>query len=125
MDDQYQQLLNNTLDFSIEILGLCKTLNSEEMVFFTKPLFENTTNMGREISEAFAVRNNRNYQVKLLKAEDEAREVLYWLNRIEKDVIVRTEFRTPIGHCEELIRMICQEANSRPGFHRRNITPVL
>jgi len=106
MKHKLESLLLESFDFSIEIILLCKKLNELSHVFYVKSLFQTASHMGVNLTEAVEFQVNRTFLIKLNKAAGDAKETLYWLKRIEKDVATNIDAQTCIEHCENILRQI-------------------
>jgi four helix bundle protein len=88
--DKSQQLEKRMMDFSLDIIRLCKQANkSQENQIITNQLIRSATSIGANYAEAINAASKQDFRNKIFISKKEAAETRYWLRlfaRVNEDI---------------------------------------
>ncbi|RTL58799.1 MAG: four helix bundle protein [Sphingobacteriales bacterium] len=100
------KILNLTFDFSIEIIGLYKTLIQHNEFVISKQLLRSATSIGANVEEANAAQTKKDFIMKMSIASKEARETKYWLRLLDKSQFVKLDYAAHLQKIEHIINIL-------------------
>jgi four helix bundle protein len=99
-------ILEKSLDFAIDIIGLFKVLTSKGEFILSKQLFRAATSIGANVNESTAAASKKDFISKITIASKEARETEYWLLLLEKSQIVAFDYSKYIAKITEINKIL-------------------
>ena len=100
------KIVTLTFDFSIEIIGLYKTLLEQKEYVISKQLLRSATSIGANVEEANAAQTKKDFIAKMSIASKEARETKYWLRLLDRSKLVPLDYSTYLTSIEHIINII-------------------
>ena len=100
------KILSLTFDFSIQIIGLYKTLIQQNEYVISKQLLRSATSIGANVEEANAAQTKKDFITKMSIASKEARESKYWLRLLDKSQMVKTDYSSYLTTIEHIINIL-------------------
>lgn len=100
------KIVTLTFDFSIEIIGLYKTLLEQKEYVISKQLLRSATSIGANVEEANAAQTKRDFAAKVSIASKEARETKYWLRLLDKSELVPLDYSNYLTSIEHIVNII-------------------
>jgi four helix bundle protein len=100
------KILNLTFDFSIQIIGLYKTLVQQNEYVISKQLLRSATSIGANVEEANAAQTKKDFIMKMSIASKEARESKYWLRLLDKSQMVKADYSVYLTSIEHIINIL-------------------
>lgn len=100
------KIVTLTFDFSIEIIGLYKTLLEQKEYVISKQLLRSATSIGANVEEANAAQTKRDFAAKMSIASKEARETKYWLRLLDKSKLVPLDYSNYLTSIEHIVNII-------------------
>ncbi|MFT5336154.1 MAG: four helix bundle protein [Sphingobacteriales bacterium] len=95
-----------SVDFSLAIIDLYKTLYPEKEWVISKQLLRSGTSLGANISEALSGYSKKDFTYKMSLANKEARETKYWLLLLNHASLAQINMRSQLTQVEELIKIL-------------------
>ncbi len=84
MEQKDNQILNLTIEFSIEVISFVEELESKRKFVIANQLLKSGTSIGANVHEAQNAESKIDFIHKLKIAHKEADETMYWLTICEK-----------------------------------------
>jgi four helix bundle protein len=100
------KILSLTFDFSIQIIGLYKTLIQQNEYVISKQLLRSATSIGANVEEANAAQTKKDFIMKMSIASKEARESKYWLRLLDKSQMVKADYSVYLTTIEHIINIL-------------------
>ena|SRR5437762_7468240 len=100
------KILNLTFDFSIQIIGLYKTLVQQNEYVISKQLLRSATSIGANVEEANAAQTKKDFTMKMSIASKEARESKYWLRLLDKSQMIKADYSFYLTAIENIINIL-------------------
>ena len=110
-------ILEKSKAFAVRIIKLYKYLCDEKKEFtLSKQLLRSGTSIGANVKEAVYAQSRADFTAKLFIAQKECAETEYWLELLhESDYIIKNEFDSIYGDCQELMNMIVASTKTLQG----------
>lgn len=106
-------LVNQSIDFSIQIVNYYKWLVTEKKEYvMSKQILKSGTSIGANIHEANFAASKADFIAKMQIALKETAETIYWLIVLEKTEYLPVEFVCLKNNCENLKRMLVATLNT-------------
>lgn len=100
-------LLNQSIDFSVEIVKFYKWLSDNQKEYvMSKQLLRSATSIGANIHEAQFASSRADFVVKMQIALKEASETEYWLTILKRTNYLSRDFEYLCGNCLSIKRML-------------------
>lgn len=100
------KILSLTFDFSIQIIGLYKTLVQQNEYVISKQLLRSATSIDANVEEANAAQTKKDFIMKMSIASKEARESKYWLRLLDKSQMVKADYAVYLTIIEHIINIL-------------------
>ena len=97
---------NLSFDFSLQIIGLYKLLQSQNEYVLSKQLLRCATSVGANVEEAGAAQTKKDFIMKMAIASKEARETRYWLRLLDKSQLVHADYTPYLAAIEHIINIL-------------------
>ena len=112
------KLADLSMDFSVKIIGLVKTLKANKETIISNQIGRSGTSIGANVAEAQRAQSKADFASKMSIALKEANETFYWLRLLYRtDYLTKEAFNSLHGDTEELLRIltaICKTATATP-----------
>lgn len=103
-------LLDKSLDFAVEVVELCNTLNTN--IALTTQLIKSGTSIGANLREAHYAQSRADFKSKLQIALKECYETEYWLELFCRTNIITTkQFDHLVCECRKIRAMLVSSVN--------------
>jgi four helix bundle protein len=99
-------IYKKTLEFSIDLLPLYKTLLTHHEYIISRQLLRSGTSIGANVQEATAAQSRRDFINKMSIAAKEAKETRYWLTILSEGKLIEYEFTKLLQDIDEIIRIL-------------------
>ena len=99
-------IYKKTVEFSIELLPLYKTLLDIHEYIISRQLIRSGTSIGANVQEATAAQSRRDFISKMSIAAKEAKETKYWLILLSEGNLVEYDFSHLLSEIEEIIKIL-------------------
>jgi four helix bundle protein len=93
-------ILDQSLDFSLEIIDFCEILDNHKKYVLSRQLLKSGTSIGANVFEAQSPESKADFIHKMKIADKETRETVYWLTLCQ-----RSRF---YPNCESLISKLME-----------------
>lgn len=110
-------ILKKSKAFALRVIKLYKYLNEQKREqILSKQLLRSGTSIGANVKEAVYAQSRADFTAKLFIAQKECAETEYWLELLyESDYIIKNEFDSIYGDCQELMNMIVASTKTLQG----------
>ena len=110
-------ILKKSKAFALRVIKLYKYLNEQKREqILSKQLLRSGTSIGANVKEAVYAQSRADFTAKLFIAQKECAETVYWLELLyESDYIIKNEFDSIYGDCQELMNMIVASTKTLQG----------
>ena len=110
-------ILKKSKAFALRVIKLYKYLNEQKREhILSKQILRSGTSIGANVKEAVYAQSRADFTAKLFIAQKECAETEYWLELLhESDYIIKNEFDSIYGDCQELMNMIVASTKTLQG----------
>ena len=110
-------ILKKSKVFALRVIKLYKYLNEQKREhILSKQILRSGTSIGANVKEAVYAQSRADFTAKLFIAQKECAETEYWLELLhESDYIIKNEFDSIYGDCQELMNMIVASTKTLQG----------
>lgn len=110
-------ILKKSKAFALRVIKLYKYLNGQKREhILSKQILRSGTSIGANVKEAVYAQSRADFTAKLFIAQKECAETEYWLELLhESDYIIKNEFDSIYGDCQELMNMIVASTKTLQG----------
>lgn len=110
-------ILKKSKAFALRVIKLYKYLNEQKREqILSKQILRSGTSIGANVKEAVYAQSRADFTAKLFIAQKECAETEYWLELpYESDYIIKNEFDSIYGDCQELMNMIVASTKTLQG----------
>ena len=110
-------ILKKSKAFALRVIKLYKYLNEQKREhILSKQILRSGTSIGANVKEAVYAQSRADFTAKLFIALKECAETEYWLELLhESDYIIKNEFDSIYGDCQELMNMIVASTKTLQG----------
>ena len=92
--------------FSIKAIELYKRMQNQKEEVISRQMLASATSIGANIREASAAASRKDFINKMVIANKEARETIYWLELIQSSSLVSYDLNELISLNKELIKLL-------------------
>jgi four helix bundle protein len=100
------KILELSFEFSLQVIGLYKTLIEHREYIISKQLLRSATSIGANVEEANAAQTKKDFIAKMSIASKEARETKYWLRLLDKSQFVQLDYAVYLQSIEHIINIL-------------------